>query len=197
FGDASWAAWIADVSLGWTWLRERCSATPVIWTLRAGSLLAADWIARSGEQPPLLMWQPVANGRQHLAQFLRLKAAHEMLGASDASGGTAALRKALDTGDSVEVAGYRLSPELASGLSAASFRLPDEYRGAVAILEITSRAQPQPSPAIGQVAQRARDSGARVRTAIVAGPAFWQTQEIESVPSLIPASLEALRELAR
>src|SRR5690554_5926440 len=83
FGEMTWTTWLDDVSHAWSWLRGRCSGVLGLWTLRAGSLLASDWIAANDERPMLLLWQPVGNGQQHLTQFLRLKAASEMLGAAD------------------------------------------------------------------------------------------------------------------
>ena len=86
--------------------------------MRAGSLLAADWLKSNSEHPPLLLWQPVKNGQQHLVQFLRLKAVNEMLAASG-NGGVAKLREELAAGQALEIAGYELSPGMAAGLESA------------------------------------------------------------------------------
>src|SRR5690606_9944848 len=45
FRDASWAGWLDDLSLAWALLATLCAAPTVVWTVRAGSLLAADWLA--------------------------------------------------------------------------------------------------------------------------------------------------------
>ncbi len=68
----------------------------------------------------LLFWQPVLSGKQFLQQFLRLKVAAQILGSAEAARvDTRELRERLLRGDSVEVAGYELSPALAAGLEAA------------------------------------------------------------------------------
>ncbi|HET9396210.1 MAG TPA: hydrolase 2, exosortase A system-associated, partial [Nitrospiraceae bacterium] len=107
FADAGWQHWLDDVSSAWAWLQTNCKGAPlVLWTLRAGSLLAADWLARTGETPALLLWQPVLQGQQALTQFLRLKAASQMLDESQSRTAIKTLRADLEAGRSVEIAGY-------------------------------------------------------------------------------------------
>lgn len=197
FGDACWQGWVDDVALGWSWLRAHCEGPRVLWSLRAGSLLAADWLHGPAlEQPALLMWQPVSDGRQHLTQFLRLKAAGEMLADADARQAMSLLRESLQRGDGVEVAGYGLSAALAAGLDAASLRLPPGYSAPVALLEVDSRPQPELSPALARLTERLTKAGNLVRSEAVSGAAFWQTQEIETAPAMIEASLRMLERVA-
>ena len=193
FGDAGWPDWIDDVAVGWRWLQAECGDAPlVLWSLRAGSLLAADWLARSAASVPLLLWQPITNGSQCLTQFLRLRAAKEMLGEGDAKPIMAALRAEIAAGIAVEIGGYLLSPALAQGLGAASLRLPEGYSAPVAVLEIVSSDRTEPSPALTALASRGQ-LGVRPSLAVVQGVDFWQTQEIEVVPALIECSKDALQ----
>lgn len=190
FGQGSWAAWVDDISRAWSWLADQCSGPSVLWTLRAGSLLAADWLAAyEGPSPPLLMWQPVTNGKQHLTQFLRLKAASEMLVDADAKAAMAEIRAVLNTGHSVEVAGYAISPPLANGLEASILRLPEHYGAAVGMFEVCGGDRVEPSPALRTLYQKWLSGGIDVELEAVSGAAFWQTQEIETVPSLIERSV--------
>jgi exosortase A-associated hydrolase 2 len=193
FGDSGWAAWLDDVSAGWAWLERRTTAPLALWSLRAGSLLVADWLARSAERPPLLLWQPVIDGRQHLNQFLRLKVASDMLAATDARSAATALRADLDAGRAVEVAGYRLTPELAAGLGAAKLRLPQPYASDVAVLEGAAGDRSEPSPAVAALASSWREAAVPVDVALAHGPSFWQTTEIETAPAFIDASLRAMQ----
>lgn len=192
FGDATWNGWIADVGLGWDWLCRHVDAPVALWSLRGGSLLAADWLARVDARPPLLMWQPVTNGKQHLTQFLRLKAASEMLAESDAKAVMAKIRDELKAGCEVEVAGYRLSPALASGLDAAALRLPASFPSPVALLELASGERADVSPALRTSVSRWAADGTPVTAEAVPGPPFWQTQEIEIAPGLIERSAAIL-----
>lgn len=189
FGQASWVEWLADVSRAWAWLATQCPAPLVLWTMRAGSLLAADWLAKhDGPSPALLMWQPVNSGKQHFTQFLRLKAASEMLADADAKTAMAEIRAQLHAGHCVEVAGYAISPYLAAGMEASTLRLPVNYGAKVGILEVCSGDRVEPSPAMRMLTERWESSGIDVELAAVSGPSFWQTQEIEIVPALIERS---------
>lgn len=198
FGDVAWADWVADLAFCWRLLRERLGAdVPMaVWTLRGGSLLVADWLAAGAVMPPCLMWQPVSNGKQHLTQFLRLKAASEMLSDSDARSVMARLRSQLAQGHPIEVAGYTISPALATGLDACSLRFPAGYTGPLKIIEM-SMAEPQTtSPAIALAIDKWREGGVDVRSHAVYGPAFWQTQEVEVALAAIEPSVQFLRDLA-
>ena len=195
FRDARWQSWIDDTNAGWKWLQTHCSGPIIIWGLRVGSLLAADWLAQSECSPPLLLWQPVLNGKQHLTQFLRLKAASGMQRDSEAKAVMNQLRQDLDAHRSVDVAGYTIHPDLAAGIAASSLRFPPGYPGPVAFLEVGAAGRTGPSPGLVALARAGEEAGVRVRTFPVSGPAFWQTQEIETCPALIETSLHALEEL--
>lgn len=189
FSAASWVEWLDDLSRAWALLGTLCAAPAVVWTVRAGSLLAADWLAGyEGAPPALLMWQPVTNGRQHLTQFLRLKAASEMLLDGDAKVAMANMRTYLESGRAVEVAGYDLSPQLASGLDAATLRLPTAYNAPVGVLEVSGGERVEVSPALRVLQQKWSAGGIDVELDAVSGPAFWQTQEVETVPALVDRS---------
>ena len=192
FGDADWQWWLDDTASAWSWLRSRCDGPVGVWSLRAGGLVLSDWLARESQRPPLLLWQPVGNGLQHLTQFLRLKSASEMLTASGEKGVVSKLRAELAANRTVEVAGYRISPALASGLSAATLRLPPQYSAPVAIFEVTASANPVISLGIATIADTWANAGVPVITAVVRGPSFWQTLEIETTPELIAASSRVL-----
>jgi exosortase A-associated hydrolase 2 len=195
FGDATWTAWLDDISRTWGWLRDRGYTRLVLWTLRAGSLLAADWLETSGERPPLLMWQPIVNGQQHLTQFLRLKAAAEMRSPAEGNSALARLRADIESKRAVEVAGYRLSPDLAAGLSAATLRVPDTHDAPVVFLEVTSSERTEPSAALSSLLARSTERRVPPVARVVRGPSFWQTLLVEVAPELIPASLAELDRL--
>ncbi len=197
FGDAGWQDWIDDVSAAWTWLERNCPGLPLaLWTLRAGSLLAADWIAHTGDSPALLLWQPVLQGQQTMTQFLRLKAASQMLDESESRTVIKKLRAELAEGRSVEIAGYSLSPQLTRRLEQAKLRLPKGYSAPVAGFEIASAERAQPSPALATLMSSWREADVSVSVETVQGPGFWQTQEIETVPALIERSALALERFA-
>ncbi len=192
FGDASWAAWNGDLQDAWRWAEAHLSAALALRSLRSLWLVLSDWLRSSGVIAPLLLWQPVANGRQHLTQFLRLKAAGEMLADADAKASMEAIRGSLQAGEAVDIAGYRLSGALASGMEAATLALPAAYGAPVAAFEVGPPDRTEVSPALRMLVERWSKAGVQVRAEAVVGPAFWQTQEIELCPALIEASVKAL-----
>lgn len=198
FGDVRWYNWLEDVALGVRWLEDNAGDVPIaLWTLRAGSLLAADWLHHADRQFPLLLWQPVLNGRQCLTQFLRIKAAAQMPGEVDTRKVMAELRAELDAGNAVEVAGYHLSSELAVGLNAATLRLAPGYSAPVTVFEVVSREPATPSSALETLVANWQQDRTFSSLEVVPGPGFWQTHEVEIVPTLIEHSLRALKGFAR
>jgi exosortase A-associated hydrolase 2 len=197
FGDATWASWLADVAWAAGLLRQRAAAPAAplwLWGHRVGALLAvqaADDIAQAdGQAPNLLLWQPSGNGKTTLQQFLRLKAAAEMLDGG-AKGVTESLKRELAAGHVVEIAGYRLHPGLAAGLESATLAPPTRPAHAV-WLEVASGEAPELLPASRGAIERWRAAGWQLDAAAVGGPAFWQTTEIEDAPSLLARTLQAL-----
>ncbi len=216
FEDATWDEWMADLTDAWAWLGERCSGPRWVWGTRLGALLAEQFVSHS--VPPaegLLLWQPVVSGAQHLNQFLRLKTVGSLLRHAgpaaknegtrasmsariDANTSTAALvvapspRAELAAGLTVEIAGYRLNPSLADAIESAQMGPREAAPSRVRWFEVSSQPAPNLSPIAARVADRWRAAGSDIQVAIVAGNAFWQTQEIERCEALVDASVKAL-----
>ncbi len=201
FGDATWNNWVNDVQQGCHWLRARrqpqsatgANAPLWLWGVRAGCLLAAQAASQGHEDCNFLFWQPPAAGRTLLQQFLRLKTAGHLLGSSSKSP-MADLRQQLASGSSVEVAGYRLSSELALGLEQATLTPPANNSGAPRLewFEVSPREDAHFSPATREAMAPWEQAGFAVGSHLVRGPAFWQTSEIEEAPALLAASTAAL-----
>lgn len=190
FVDADWPAWLADVELAYRWLRERSRAPLTLWGMRLGCLLAVDAAARLPEPANFLFWQPVISGKQHWQQFLRLKLAGELLaGAGKEVVDASASRSLAD--ELVEVAGYSVNPRLVHALIQAELQ-PPQRPARLSWLEIGRRQEAGLLPASQQSLDKWRAAGFIVDAAVVPGPAFWQTAEIEEVPALLEATLQAL-----
>lgn len=202
FGDATWEHWGEDVVFGCQWLRGRHAvaadkpALPLwIWGLRTGCLLAAEAASRLGEACNLVFWQPFSAGKLGLQQFLRLKAAGELLN-GQVKGAMEQLRADIASGRSVEVAGYTLSAALCQGLERASLRPPraSASPGRLLWFEVSTAEAPSLSPVGTNGASVWRDAGWSVRTGAVRGPSFWQTTEIEDAPELLALTCTTLAE---
>jgi uncharacterized protein len=216
FGDATWADWVEDVVRGVKCLEEHtrlnnraASSTDVnqdtaaslplwLWGLRAGCLLLADAARQLARPANFLFWAPTLIGKVQLQQFLRLKAAGDMLGGS-AKGAMDKLRKQLAAGSAVEVAGYSIAPALAQGMEQAVLEPPrsdestpmaDSLR--VEWFELSTRDEASLSPVVQKATDAWHQAGYAVQSHIVNGPSFWQTTEIEDAPALLDATVASL-----
>lgn len=190
FREASWRDWVEDVLLAIRWLQCRHDAPLWLWGLRSGCLVAAEASRDAGVECDFIFWQPALAGKSVLQQFLRLKLAGDMLGGG-AKGMMEELRLRLASGQSVEVAGYTMSPELAIGLEQASLE-PPKRALRLEWLELCGRASASFSPAATRTLALWYQSGRSVRSRMVEGPSFWQTSEIEVAPTLVAATCDAL-----
>jgi uncharacterized protein len=200
FGDATWQSWVDDVLQGCHWLRARHGNDgnpgdlPLwLWGLRAGCLLAADAARQLGEPCNFLFWQPPAAGKPLLQQFLRLKAAGDLMG-GQAKGVMQALRQQLADGAPVEIAGYLVAPGLAAELEQATLAPsgPTVQAQRVEWFELSTREDANLSPVSLQTMGQWQQTGFDVASHMVLGPAFWQTTEIEDAPALIAETLSAV-----
>jgi exosortase A-associated hydrolase 2 len=198
FADATWGDWVADVLQGAQWLRQQYTAPLWLWGLRAGCLLVNQAAAQLQGTVHQLYWQPPPAGKVLLQQFLRLSLASGMLDDAPNASGTKTKptdpRQQLASGQNAEIAGYSLQPSLATGLEQAQLQ-PPASTGAHARcvwLETSTRNPAVWLPATEAALARWRQTGHAVHAEVVAGPAFWQTQEIEDAPALLQATTHAL-----
>jgi exosortase A-associated hydrolase 2 len=196
FADARWNLWIRDVSAAVQWLREHVP-TVSLWGLRLGALLAAE-VARDPQVgiDHLLLWQPVVNGAQFMTQFLRLRLASEMLADGAASSAIDGLRARLAGGESLEIAGYELHPELASAIGQLNLATPIPGLKNVHWMELGDDPAAPLRPASRRVLDAWRAAGVEVKTAMVAGEPFWSTLEIAECEPLLRATTEAMNSFA-
>lgn len=185
FGDATWDAWVDDGLAGAAWLHDRHGALPLtLWGLRVGCLLAAA-VGRQLDQPTdALFWQPATSGKLALRQFMRLKTAAAMVKGDDDSATVA-------VADDDEIAGYRISPQLAQGLDAATL---DPWPGVrrARWFEVSTRDDGSLLPATQSQLERWQAAGIDATARLLPGPPFWQATEIEEAPALIAAGTAAL-----
>jgi exosortase A-associated hydrolase 2 len=187
--------WKQDLALGVAWLGQRLGQPVALWGLRLGALLALDYArTASVPVPALILWQPVLSGANYLTQFLRLRIAGALLAADQpAQAGTGALRAALQRGETLEIGGYDLAPELAAaldGLEAAELMAPAcpvHWFEAVAAPGATL------APAPARVSADWRQKQVDLQLHVVASPPFWSTQEITVCPAWLAATSALFR----
>jgi exosortase A-associated hydrolase 2 len=170
-------------------LSEHARVRAGLWSLRAGALLAGAASSALADLPALVLWQPVLAGKAHLTQFLRLKVAAEALGAGATTVSTSDLVAQLKRGETLEIAGYRLPPAVALPMAESELGTPAP---GVRVQWFEVNAEASLSPAGQRVVNAWQSSGVVVHARAVAGPPFWQTQELEDCPPLIDATRDAL-----
>jgi hypothetical protein len=158
--------------------------------IRLGCALAAEALA-AGELSSVtrsVLWQPVFDGDRCLVQFLRLRIAANL--ANDIKESVAELRHRLEVGETLEVAGYRLSGQLADDLSSLEppSRLPSGL-GEIAWLEVVREAGGHlPAPSRDLI-ERSRAQGGQVCELATVGEPFWTSTEIVVVPQVVSATV--------
>jgi len=189
FGEARLAFWLDDITAAADWLEAQAGATPCLWGLRLGALLACAVAAAQPDRfARLLLWQPVADAKIMLTQFLRIRVAAAM-----AEGGvtekTEELRARLLSGAPVEVAGYELSSELARALDVLRLdTLSLAADAQVDWLEIGSDRSDRLLAQSERIVENWRKAGVRLSTATVFAEPFWSLQETTLAPELIAAT---------
>ena len=192
FTEASWPIWRADVAAAMAWLTAQGHARIGLWGLRLGALLALDALTELPQAPErLLFWQPVTSGKNFLNQFLRIRLAADLTGHSPRGETTKTLRARLAGGETLEVAGYGLTPAMAAAIEAADMTRPPPPLP-VFWHEVAGGAAREPSAGSRRVIERWQKAGVPVTARAVAGPPFWTLQEPEWAPALIDAGVEDL-----
>lgn len=190
FAEARWEIWRDDLSRCLDWLRGRGHHRLVLWGLRLGALLAAE-LADERMTQRLLLWQPVLDGERFLHQFLRLRLTADRLKGGGET--MARLQEMLAVGQTLDVSGYELSPELATAMKPARLQTPPaDCR--VDWFELVSAADRPLLPASQRVVDEWRAGGVTVHARTLVGEAFWATQEIAVAPDLLAATVAALVE---
>ncbi len=186
FSEARWDIWRNDMLTSMDWLRSQGVEKITFCGVRLGVLLALDILDVSPMKPDqLIFWQPVVNGEMVMTQFLRLRMAADLVSQGEKIT-VKDLRKYLVSGESVEVAGYVLSPELVAsidGLNASNILKTTDIP--IHWLEMIAN----PKRSIGMANKKLIDEwqckGVPVTCHTVVGEQFWATPEITVVPGVI------------
>lgn len=193
FSEASWLQWKSDVESAARWVEESDLKVDSVVACRLGCALAAESLRDSNRAVvQSVFWQPVVAGRQFTTQFLRLRVAASMM-ESDNKETVADLRGRLDRGETLEVAGYELSPELASAVETVN--LNDTIHsglGRLTVFEVGGAGNPELSR-VGQDCVRSASSRTADASGIrIAGEPFWTTTEIVVNPELVSRTTDVL-----
>lgn len=189
--EASLDTWRQDL----TAVYEDCAAGDnlplVVIGIRLGALLAASWIVEQ-EVPVggLLLWAPTRNGSAFMNQFLRLRLLSTMIAGSREREKISDLVDQLDRGQSIEVAGYMISPQLHRSIVSADLSgFLQDIRNPVCWIEVASRPDaPPPRPAVMTVEALQNDGRRDVQLQTVVGAKFWTSTETTVAPAVMDVS---------
>lgn len=188
FRDATWQAWTGDVEAAISWLKDQGSARTGLWGTRLGGLLAMAVACRSAEIEHVILWSPVASAWASLKQFLRIQLATSME-SSERRQNTEVLRERLAAGETIEVAGYALTPALATSLEMAELTsFPPPPKVAVDWFELVAEEELPSPPAARTVVQNWHQQGAQISLRTAVGKPFWSLQSITVASRLIEAT---------
>lgn len=193
FSEARWDTWHADIAIACAWLRERGCRRIVLAGLRMGALLALDVAPRTADVERIVLWQPVVAGDAMITQFLRTDVVAQMLAQADARSSTDALRKQLQAGETIEVAGYALAPDLVAAIESLKLEsLPPDSTLPIHWIEVVSDTSRGGTPAGLRVRQAWQARGLPVTHRVVMGPPFWSSTEIAIAPELVQATVAVM-----
>ncbi len=193
FVESRWELWLDDLGRCAEWLETEGVTHLSLLGVRLGVLLALDFAQRLEPAcDKLLFWQPVLSGKQALNQFLRLRIASGLFAGNDKET-TASLRQLLQSGESIEVAGYELAPELAFALETKGLdRIQPRVANSIVWLELASRPGRAASSPAKHLMGTWQGEGIAVAFESLVGDPFWATQEITEASALIEASCRHL-----
>lgn len=186
FGSASIEVWRDDALMLIEQLAEKGRVGLI--GLRSGALLAAA-IASLRPVDSLTLIHPVADGRQQLNQLLRLRLAGGLTDGGKRES-AAELRQRLADGQSLEIAGYRLSPQMAAGLESlvlAELQFPDIRQ--IDWIELVADVERPLMPTSLRIIDQWQQAGMRVESETIVCDQFWATQEIAQCPAVVDAVL--------
>jgi len=187
YRDARWSKWLDDVRAAQAWLQQQPGGLTAVLGVRLGAMLAAEVQATASmRQVPLVLWQPVLDGKSHLTQFFRVRMAAQLDRLDLPKETTATMRQQLAEGQLVEVAGYEIHPALAKAVDEArlvDFKLPAGCK--VLWLDNASPEKPELSLASSNVVAAWQNAGVLVDAATYPGAAFWQVHERVLTPAIV------------
>lgn len=192
--DARWSHWLEDAALATAWLQQQPGGCIGYLGVRLGAALAAQALQAAPEGVRrLLLWQPVADGKQHLTQFLRLRIAALMDRPDLPKESTTSMRAQWAAGQPVEVGGYEIHPALAEVIDALRLAALVPRAGTrVLWLEQPPPGASEPAAASAAALRGWQERGIDAQWQGFEGPSFWQQHERVLAPEAIERTLDWL-----
>lgn len=192
FADAQWSTWLGDLCRAANWCRDVGLPVTGVLAIRLGAALAAGALG-SGALAPVagtVLWQPVFDGRRHMAQFLRQRIAMSRL-QLDRAESMEDIRARFAAGETVEVAGYGLAGPLVDAIESQALPTAHATRfGTVSWMELLQGGGELPLPSANAV-RALGGQGCDVRVRTFTGEPYWAATEITVNAAIIAATADA------
>ena len=196
FREGDWQTWQDDLLRAATWAEAQGYRVDRLLCVRLGCILGATVAARLPAQlKRTVFWQPVLDGERFMTQFLRLRVAASMM--EDRQETVGGLRERLRSGETLEVAGYELSPTLVTQIADA--RLARDLKdplGHVHWMEIVRGAEGALPAASQQTIEAAQPKLCSIESHAIPGEPYWSATEIVRIPTLVELTVSVLAEAA-
>jgi exosortase A-associated hydrolase 2 len=119
--EASADDWLAEIGLAAAELKRRSGTDRVgVWGLRAGANLAARWALGRGDVALGIFWQPLADLKTGMTQFLRQRLGTSLAAGEGGGLSVKGLVERLEAGETVEVMGYPIVRKLYASMTSVS-----------------------------------------------------------------------------
>ncbi len=186
YNDARWELWLDNVRQARKWLDNRPGGCAALLGIRLGVPLAFESIVGDMHAPAVIAWQPVIDGKQYLTQFMRMRIAGNMDRTDIPKETSNTLRATLSEGNSIEIAGYEIHPEMAVALDKVRLVSLAPLNGvSVAWFEKGNGEDLAILPASRQLLDTWKQAGTQVFEESFDGPAFWALHDRFTAPALI------------
>lgn len=193
FSDASWSCWTQDVASAVNWATDNGLLVDALVATRLGCSLAAEGFAKADLRvSKTVFWQPVESGEQHMSQFLRYGVAASMMKPKSRET-VEDFRRRLREGETLEIAGYPLSPLLWAELE--QVRLTDDlgpFLGELKILEVVRSTGKGLPTACERIKSAAIECGLPAKSLQLRGDPYWASTEVVVNAELCRATVQSI-----
>lgn len=198
FSESDWGVWLDNIGSCLDYLSSQGYETYSVVAHRTGALLFSDYL-QLNRTPircnKLVFWHPTVDGSSYLTQFLRLRLVSSMMNSSKEKETTKELLAKLDNGESIEVAGYVLSADLARGLKQSSLKKIDALDCNELIwMDLVSSPERELTMVSRKLIEDWQEKGIPVNPQKAIGESFWGSVEIVESCDLIDKTVRQFTE---
>ena len=187
--DCTLTVWYDNIRAAIESAQLESDAPVILWGLRLGGLLALDYASKNpGSIRDIILWQPVNAAKVYVTQMLRQRVASLMVRDLPPET-TTEIRKRLNAGEIVEIAGYEVGGALLSDIEKIDVAaIAEVCSGGVFWLEHVMERGKDIGVASRRAVDQLSDSGVPVDVHTFSDPPIWLIHERDFAPQLLAAT---------